>query len=1359
MKFFKCIISFTVFLQFICYKYAGIGHNTKNLNLNSGKNKESSNNELNLNHEDIQHHMEKLKFIASGLYERNKSSFVELSSKIKSGISTQHLAKIKEKAKAQMNLSLMMIKKKRYTELGKVCAATFSVAGKTYDNCCMEKTPDNQDPTREWCYIKNDQQEDNQRDWDFCLPDNDLDEVRKKNQEFMKKTTLELNDAIKQLEGTCSKLNGGVNQAANVEKEMMELDKTVNDVLSSCQQSVKKMENMVDGNKNAEAQKQYALQLGTVLAAKDAANAVKSSFLELSIKDPLQFLPRSGPFSPTPGPVATGAAAIGYSKGSAVYSLESEVYGGQQKTTDDVLTKEREVGHSVIAPFLQEKTVASTRNGAGLENYEEDSKGNGLTGLYYDNPDFLGNYFSSIDATIDLDFTGASPAPNINKDNFSVRWSGFILAPHSGKYYFFMESDGGMSLSIREELILSKDMNPAAKPSKKRDINFLNNLIREKEAVGQNDISVQSLEANLIGGNKYKIVVSYVHKVSNMVKEGGKVYIKLSWESDNLTKRIVETKYLFTENVFDAMKATGFDPDTGIPCKMRENDLPFKDADNYIMTDIPSQFLGLNMIKLNSKYYKNKISFELNNPSVVYLAYPEPYDDPTPKDFMETNQIINVHLIEPPQKHLWSTTKSLTAKNTIPFKIKMKSFDAGMIQIPLNMSGTNQKYMNLILFYGYDRFNSSPVTCGGKEIWISKPTTDPYSKCRASSENVSKNQNCEAGLNGIMVDEDQGGTIWSSLNQGKGAWLQVEFSRTFQVSRIEYVDRKKPSERTKELMVQFSNGNFKVLEKQNTNERREFKIDPPQKSNSVKLIIKEVYSTGNNGGAFKIYGYECSKADQEIMTPESIGQSFVTGTKQTKLPNLFQTQKNKPIKLDCNDTLFSTKLQTHDVSNGSTLLIVCTDSCITSDPNLKIYGYRTYSADSIICKAAAHAGKIPAKGPSKLFVNIKEHCNSLKGKFISGLRSFDKEYSKYCFDFTEYSKPSEINVNEGSSIDLKLPGQPGYGRGKISKVDQGANGKVLTIKVRETGKETTLSFPNQDIFACGTKVEDKQGCEDISQEYSSSKSLKFRFFTKDSNNNDGKFLPDFGEVLGTKGSYGWSEDMTKRVVKRNNASDPRLQTLVEFYPGKKTTYCKSPEHYCSNAMWSAKTGPGVFTVKVEIGDTFKSRLFIKVNDKPLTKGIILESNQVQIFETQVQAVNDFVTIKSECDGDDCFVEMGKMNSIEITPVMNEDTFMKAMSNSEKKPLNFDPCGKANSGGRCEDEDPTNCLYEDVNDKGVSLCSGGNYTLIKIKNDYKCVNQREKLKCVLKSHETPSLCQDVCPGNCKKNQSGNGAICE
>ena len=109
--------------------------------------------------------------------------------------------------------------------------------------------------------------------------------------------------------------------------------------------------------------------------------------------------------------------------------------------------------------------------------------------------------------------------------------------------------------------------------------------------------------------------------------------------------------------------------------------------------------------------------------------------------------------------------------------------------------------------------------------------------------------------------------------------------------------------------------------------------------------------------------------------------------------------------------------------------------------------------------------------------------------------------------------------------------------------------------------------------------------------------------------------------------------------------------------------------------------------------------------------------------------------------------------------MNEDTFMKAMSNSEKKPLNFDPCGKASSGGRCEDEDPTNCLYEDVNDKGVSLCSGGNYTLIKIKSDYKCVNQREKLKCVLKSHETPSLCQDVCPGNCKKNQSGNGAICE
>jgi beta-glucosidase len=66
---------------------------------------------------------------------------------------------------------------------------------------------------------------------------------------------------------------------------------------------------------------------------------------------------------------------------------------------------------------------------------EAASKEYGLKGEYFDNPNFSGTPAAQrIDKQIDFDWDAASPVPNVPATNYSVRWTGFFVAPAPGKY-------------------------------------------------------------------------------------------------------------------------------------------------------------------------------------------------------------------------------------------------------------------------------------------------------------------------------------------------------------------------------------------------------------------------------------------------------------------------------------------------------------------------------------------------------------------------------------------------------------------------------------------------------------------------------------------------------------------------------------------------------------------------------------------------------------------------------------------------------------------------------------------------------------------------------------------------------------
>jgi beta-glucosidase len=68
----------------------------------------------------------------------------------------------------------------------------------------------------------------------------------------------------------------------------------------------------------------------------------------------------------------------------------------------------------------------------------------GLKGEYFDNAELKGVPVRvRMDAQVSFDWGELSPAPRVPVDNFSVRWTGRLTAPESGKYLFGFAGNGG----------------------------------------------------------------------------------------------------------------------------------------------------------------------------------------------------------------------------------------------------------------------------------------------------------------------------------------------------------------------------------------------------------------------------------------------------------------------------------------------------------------------------------------------------------------------------------------------------------------------------------------------------------------------------------------------------------------------------------------------------------------------------------------------------------------------------------------------------------------------------------------------------------------------------------------------------
>jgi len=85
----------------------------------------------------------------------------------------------------------------------------------------------------------------------------------------------------------------------------------------------------------------------------------------------------------------------------------------------------------------------------------DDPNAHGFKGEYFNNKDLQGEpAVTRTDEQVNFDWFTNSPVPELNTDNFSVRWTGQIVPTVSGLYQLGMRSDDGLRLYLDDKLFI-----------------------------------------------------------------------------------------------------------------------------------------------------------------------------------------------------------------------------------------------------------------------------------------------------------------------------------------------------------------------------------------------------------------------------------------------------------------------------------------------------------------------------------------------------------------------------------------------------------------------------------------------------------------------------------------------------------------------------------------------------------------------------------------------------------------------------------------------------------------------------------------------------------------------------------------
>ena len=120
-------------------------------------------------------------------------------------------------------------------------------------------------------------------------------------------------------------------------------------------------------------------------------------------------------------------------------------------------------------------------------------------------------------------------------------------------------------------------------------------------------------------------------------------------------------------------------------------------------------------------------------------------------------------------------------------------------------------------------------------------------KCEASSE-FNRKFGCKKAFDGnLSIGKRK--NAWASKGEGVGAWINAKLDKTYAVNQLKILQRHYPGESNKQVEIQFSSGlkQLATLPAKGDKHWNIIRLSNGVLSNTVKITVKEVYGTVNNG--------------------------------------------------------------------------------------------------------------------------------------------------------------------------------------------------------------------------------------------------------------------------------------------------------------------------------------------------------------------------------------------------------------------------------------------------------------------------------------------------------------------------------
>jgi glucose/arabinose dehydrogenase len=219
--------------------------------------------------------------------------------------------------------------------------------------------------------------------------------------------------------------------------------------------------------------------------------------------------------------------------------------------------------------------------------------GLGLTGTYYNTVNLTRPAHVRIDPRVSFDFQELAPAPRVDPDTFSVRWTGQIRPKVSGRHTFTTLADDGVRLWINGVQLID---------------DWTEHL--ERESSGSID---------LVEGALYDIRLEYFDGQ-------GEALIQLFWSTPGLPREVIPAQRSYPYALLVAAPGTPNAADNAVLLQLRAAGfIPQVKPDNQLAA---FDALGKGLVLVSSSVDPNRVNNKLR-PSLVPLVVWEPgvFDD------------------------------------------------------------------------------------------------------------------------------------------------------------------------------------------------------------------------------------------------------------------------------------------------------------------------------------------------------------------------------------------------------------------------------------------------------------------------------------------------------------------------------------------------------------------------------------------------------------------------------------------------------------------------------------------------------------------------------------------------------------